>query len=482
MSFHGGFSHYTWQQAVNDTYLNHHQQSENIDLQQYLTDGYKLEANNQELIQTISELLCENENYRQDLEAADQAYELAQYMSYVAQSTFETQKHYFQSVEEAYAQAQEQMMRYTELLADACAKTRAWEAQLRFRGYTVDDLNAVLEGRQAMIDEYRRRIGQVENPCWAADVCAWRYLLVEEGEILGEILFRISRAADEMEDLCRSYRQFLADRMDIVSEVGDGGESMWRAVSRAAAGNRGLADLERDLDDLIHGERSGCGLNPFLERNFSHIIAEAQASCGANGADAQAQEESECEYEPPETTPPPSIPITPGGHPNLGEGQMFASYIQPPQATFIGYQNMRDAIVAEEPSISSMCYKSSRFRINAKGELVPIQDPRVHVKEETAPVTEEPASEESNMERQDLQRTSVSRVGAKWWLFLLCIALLWYMRSGGETNHQKLLETNQESTNLRTRIQRNRDSEFEFMQMLAYEMSKRSNIDPMALG
>ncbi|KAE8407025.1 hypothetical protein BDV37DRAFT_280293 [Aspergillus pseudonomiae] len=339
MSFHGGFSHYTWQQAVNDTYLNHHQQSENIDLQQYLTDGYKLEANNQELIQTISELLCENENYRQDLEAADQAYELAQYMSYVAQSTFETQKHYFQSAEEAYAQAQEQMMRYTELLADACAKTRAWEAQLRFRGYMVDDLNAVLEDRQAMIDEYRRRIGQVENPCWAADVCAWRYLLVEEGEILGEILFRISRAADEMEDLCRSYRQFLADRMDIVSEVGDGGESMWRAASRAAAGNRGLADLERDLDDLIHRERSGCGLNPFLERNFSHIIAEAQASCGANGADAQAQEESECEYEPPETTPPPSIPITPGGHPNLGEGQMFASYIQPPQATFIGQNN-----------------------------------------------------------------------------------------------------------------------------------------------
>ena len=153
-----------------------------------------------------------------------------------------------------------------------------------------------------------------------------------------------------------------------------------------------------------------------------------------------------------------------------------------PSLQLAGYQNMRDAIVAEEPSISSMCYKSSRFRINAKGELVPIQDPRVHVKEETAPVTEEPASEESNMERQDLQRTSVSRVGAKWWLFLLCIALLWYMRSGGETNHHKLLETNQESTNLRTRIQRNRDSEFEFMQMLAYEMSKRSNIDPMALG
>ncbi|OGM46588.1 hypothetical protein ABOM_004717 [Aspergillus bombycis] len=326
MSFHGGFSHCTWQQAVNCTaYLHHHQHSANIDLQQSLTDGYYLQANNQELIQTISVLLREKEECRQDLDAADQAYQLAQYVSYVAQSTFETQKHHLQSAEKAYMKVQEHMMRYSELLADACAKTRAWEAHIRFRGYTVDHLNAMLEDRQAMIDEYRRRMGQLDNVCWAADVSAWRYHLVEAGEILGEILFRISRAADEMEGLCRSYRQFLADRMDIVSEVGDGGESMWRAASRAAAGDGDLADLEHNLDDLINGRWSGCGLNPFLERNFSHIIAEAQASRGANGADAQTQEDSESEYEPPETIPQPSIPIPPGGYANLGEGQMIAN-------------------------------------------------------------------------------------------------------------------------------------------------------------
>ncbi|KAB8224024.1 hypothetical protein BDV33DRAFT_166298 [Aspergillus novoparasiticus] len=127
----------------------------------------------------------------------------------------------------------------------------------------------MLEDRQAMIDEYWRRMGQRDNVCWAADTCAWRYSLVEEGEILGEILFRISRAADEMECLFRGYRKILADRMDVVSEGGDGGDSMWRAASRAAAGNVNLVALERDLDALINGVWPACGLNSVRERNFS---------------------------------------------------------------------------------------------------------------------------------------------------------------------------------------------------------------------
>lgn len=152
-------------------------------------------------------------------------------------------------------------MRYSELLTDACVKTKALKPQLRFRGYTINHLNAKLEDRQAMIDEYWRRMGHLDNVCWDADLCAWKYNLVEEGEILGEILFRISRAADEMESLYRSYRQFLADKIDIVPDFGGGGDSMWRAASRAAARNVYLADLKRDLDALIDGHWSDCGLN-----------------------------------------------------------------------------------------------------------------------------------------------------------------------------------------------------------------------------
>ncbi|KAE8368568.1 hypothetical protein BDV27DRAFT_167789 [Aspergillus caelatus] len=331
MSFYGGFSQRTWQQAVNYrliTYLHPQRYSESTDIQQSLRDGYSLQTKNQELIQSISVLLCENEKYRQDLEAAHQSYQLAQYASYAAQWTFETQKYYFQSAEKAYTKAQEQTMGYSELLTDACVKTKALEPQLCFRGYTIDHLNAVLEDRQAMIDEYWRRMGQLDNVCWTADLCAWNYNLVEEGEILEEILFRISRAADEMESLCRSYRHFLADKMDIVSEIGDGGNAMWRAASYSA-------DLERDLDALIDGDWSDCGLNPVLERKSS-IMFEAQASRGANRVNSQMQEDSKCEYEPPETIPQPSIPIPPGGHPSLGEGQMLASGTQPLQATVVG--------------------------------------------------------------------------------------------------------------------------------------------------
>ncbi|KAE8312281.1 hypothetical protein BDV41DRAFT_539721 [Aspergillus transmontanensis] len=143
---------------------------------------------------------------------------------------------------------------------------------------------------------------------------------------------------------------------------------------------------------------------------------------------------------------------------------------------------MHNATPAEEPSIASMRYKSSRLYMNAKGELVQIQDPEIDVKQEISPVTEQLSSQGSDMERQNLQSTSSSRVGAKWWLLLLCFVFLWYMRPSGETNRQDLLGTNQAPKDLRTRIQRNRDSEFEFMQTLAYEMSKRPNIDLMALG
>ncbi|KAB8205169.1 hypothetical protein BDV34DRAFT_196276 [Aspergillus parasiticus] len=299
MSFYGGFSQWTWQQAVNyrrTTYLHHQQYSDNVDPQQIRRDGYNLQSKNQELIQTISVLLCENHKYRQDLEAADQAYQLAQHVSYIVQSTSETQKHYIHSAEVAYKKAQEQMMRYSNLLTDAWVKTRALEAQLWFRGYTIDHLNAMLEDRQVLIDEYWRRMGQCDNVCWAADTCAWRYSLVEEGEILGEILFRISRAADEMECLFRGYRKILAVRMDIVSEGGDGGDSMWRAASRAAAGNIDLVALERDLDALINGVWLACGLNSVRERNFSSITTEAQASRGVNGTNAQMQEERGSKY------------------------------------------------------------------------------------------------------------------------------------------------------------------------------------------
>ncbi|EIT81745.1 hypothetical protein BDV35DRAFT_367029 [Aspergillus flavus] len=153
-----------------------------------------------------------------------------------------------------------------------------------------------------------------------------------------------------------------------------------------------------------------------------------------------------------------------------------------PSLQVAGYQAMQNATPAEEPSIASMRYKSSRLYMNAKGELVQIRDPATDVKQEISPVMEQSSSQESDMERQNLQSTSSSRVGAKWWLVLLCFVFLWYMRPSGETDRQKLLETNQAPKDLRTRIQRNRDSEFAFMQMLAYEMSKRSNIDPMALG
>ncbi|UDD57185.1 hypothetical protein AFCA_004696 [Aspergillus flavus] len=555
MSFHGGFSQWTWQQAVNytqTTYLHHHQQqySDNIDPQQTRRDGYNLQAKNQELKQTISVLLCEKHKYREDLKASEQAYQLAQHVSYIAQSNSETQKHYFHSAEVAYNKAQEQTRRYSNLLTDAWVKTRALEVQLRFRGYTTNHLNAMLEDKQAMIDEYWRRMGQRDNMCWAADTCAWRYNLVEEGENLGEILFRISRAADEMECLFRGYRKGLTDRMDVVSEGGDGGDAMWRAAPRAAAGNVDLASLERDLDALINGVWPACGLGSVRERNFSSITTEAQASGTVNGTNAQMQEESESEYEPPETIHQPSTP-----------GKMFASSTQPLQVTVVGewmaryvtrwvvlsksdagrnnwfhmygtgtqdvfmfngpqdpvgqpidlhafiqdveltqasqetfdcgmfcalptqgYQAMQNATPAEEPSIASMRYKSSRLYMNAKGELVQIRDPATDVKQEISPVMEQSSSQESDMERQNLQSTSSSRVGAKWWLVLLCFVFLWYMRPSGETDRQKLLETNQAPKDLRTRIQRNRDSEFAFMQMLAYEMSKRSNIDPMALG
>ncbi|RAQ67304.1 hypothetical protein COH20_004552 [Aspergillus flavus] len=536
MSFHGGFSQWTWQQAVNytqTTYLHHHQQqySDNIDPQQTRRDGYNLQAKNQELKQTISVLLCEKHKYREDLKASEQAYQLAQHVSYIAQSNSETQKHYFHSAEVAYNKAQEQTRRYSNLLTDAWVKTRALEAQLRFRGYTTNHLNAMLEDKQAMIDEYWRRMGQRDNMCWAADTCAWRYNLVEEGEILGEILFRISRAADEMECLFRGYRKGLTDRMDVVSEGGDGGDAMWRAAPRAAAGNVDLASLERDLDALINGVWPACGLGSVRERNFSSITTEVQASGAVNGTNAQMQEESESEYEPPETIHQPSTP-----------GKMFASSTQPLQVTVVGrnnwfhmygtgtqdvfmfngpqdpvgqpidlhafiqdveltqasqetfdcgmfcalptqgYQAMQNATPAEEPSIASMRYKSSRLYMNAKGELVQIRDPATDVKQEISPVMEQSSSQESDMERQNLQSTSSSRVGAKWWLVLLCFVFLWYMRPSGETDRQKLLETNQAPKDLRTRIQRNRDSEFAFMQMLAYEMTKRSNIDPMALG
>lgn len=331
MSFHGGFSQWTWQQAVNytqTTYLHHHHQqqySDNIDPQQTRRDGYNLQAKNQELKQTISVLLCEKHKYREDLKASEQAYQLAQHVSYIAQSNSETQKHYFHSAEVAYNKAQEQTRRYSNLLTDAWVKTRALEAQLRFRGYTTNHLNAMLEDKQAMIDEYWRRMGQRDNMCWAADTCAWRYNLVEEGEILGEILFRISRAADEMECLFRGYRKGLTDRMDVVSEGGDGGDAMWRAAPRAAAGNVDLASLERDLDALINGVWPACGLGSVRERNFSSITTEVQASGAVNGTNAQMQEESESEYEPPETIHQPSTP-----------GKMFASSTQPLQVTVVG--------------------------------------------------------------------------------------------------------------------------------------------------
>ncbi|KAB8205168.1 hypothetical protein BDV34DRAFT_196275 [Aspergillus parasiticus] len=153
-----------------------------------------------------------------------------------------------------------------------------------------------------------------------------------------------------------------------------------------------------------------------------------------------------------------------------------------PSLQVAGYQAMHNATPAEEPSIASMRYKSSRLYMNAKGELVQIQDPEIDVKQEISPVTEQLSSQGSDMERQNLQSTSSSRVGVKWWLLLLCFVFLWYMRPSGETNRQDLLGTNQAPKDLRTRIQRNRDSEFEFMQTLAYEMSKRPNIDLMALG
>ena len=73
MSIHGGFSQWTWQQAVKHTltaHLHHQQYSESTDIQQSLGDGYSLQTKSQELIQTISVLLCEYEHYRQDLEAA----------------------------------------------------------------------------------------------------------------------------------------------------------------------------------------------------------------------------------------------------------------------------------------------------------------------------------------------------------------------------------------------------------------------------
>ncbi|KAE8340859.1 hypothetical protein BDV24DRAFT_164078 [Aspergillus arachidicola] len=254
MSCYGGFSQWTWQQAVNytqTTYLHHQQYSDNVDPQQIRRDGYNLQTKNQELIQTISVLLCENHKYRQDLEAADQAYQLAQHVSYIVQSTSETQKHYFHSAEVAYKKAQEQMMRYSNLLTDAWVKTRALEAQLRFRGYTIDHLNAMLEDRQAMIDEYWRRMGQRDNVCWTADTF-----------VRGGITW-------SKKCLFRGYRKILADRMDVVSEGGDGGDSMWRAASRAAAGNVDLVALERDLDALINGVWPACGLNSVRERNFS---------------------------------------------------------------------------------------------------------------------------------------------------------------------------------------------------------------------
>ncbi|KAE8423122.1 hypothetical protein BDV36DRAFT_243639 [Aspergillus pseudocaelatus] len=152
-----------------------------------------------------------------------------------------------------------------------------------------------------------------------------------------------------------------------------------------------------------------------------------------------------------------------------------------PSLQAAGYQAMHNAAGAEEPSISSMRYKSPRFYMNGEGELVLIRDPYLDVKQEIAPVIEQPSRQGSGMERQNLQSTSAQRVGAKWWLLLFCVVFMWYTRPRSETNIQELPETNQEPIDLRTRIQRNRDSEFEFMQMLAYEMSKRTNIDPMAL-
>ncbi|KAE8161385.1 hypothetical protein BDV40DRAFT_185687 [Aspergillus tamarii] len=152
-----------------------------------------------------------------------------------------------------------------------------------------------------------------------------------------------------------------------------------------------------------------------------------------------------------------------------------------PSLQAAGYQAMHNAAGAEEPSISSMRYKSSRFYMNGEGELVSIQDPYLDVKQEIAPVIEQPSRHGSGMKRQNLQSTSALRVGAKWWLLLLCVIFMWYKRPHSDTNLQELPETKQAPIDLRTRIQRNRDSEFEFMQMLAYEMSKRTNTDPMAL-
>ncbi|KAE8373614.1 hypothetical protein BDV26DRAFT_296787 [Aspergillus bertholletiae] len=271
MSFYRELSQCTWRQPVHYTptaYLRHQQNSESTYLQQSLTDGYSLQTKNHQLIQAVCILLCENEKYLQDCEAAYQSYQLAQYVLYVLQLTCETQEHYFHLAERA------------------SKETEGLDTHFRFRGYTIDHLHTMVENARAMIDEYQYRITQLDNVCWAADVCAWRHTLAKEGEILWEILFRISRAADEMEALCRGYRQFLADRMDVVSDIDDESDTMWLAASQVAADNGDLAAL---------------------------------------------YEESENEYESHETIPWPSVSIPPGGYPNLGGEQMLANGTQPPQ-------------------------------------------------------------------------------------------------------------------------------------------------------
>ncbi|KAE8373615.1 hypothetical protein BDV26DRAFT_271692 [Aspergillus bertholletiae] len=155
-----------------------------------------------------------------------------------------------------------------------------------------------------------------------------------------------------------------------------------------------------------------------------------------------------------------------------------------PSLQAAGYMAMHTAAAAvEEPLTPSTRYESFHSHMNPKGELAPIRDTYIDsIQQVTVPMAKQLPRQESDINRQDPQNPSASSVGAKWWLLLLCAVLVWYMRPGDETNRQKLPDRNHAPIDLRTRIQRNRDSEFEFMQMLVYEMSMRSNRDGMALG
>ncbi|KAB8235973.1 uncharacterized protein BDW43DRAFT_268734 [Aspergillus alliaceus] len=153
-----------------------------------------------------------------------------------------------------------------------------------------------------------------------------------------------------------------------------------------------------------------------------------------------------------------------------------------PSLQIAGFQADHDAAVAEDPSILAMRYDISHFYMNVNDELVPIQGPYIYVEGKIAQEIEEPAKQGYDPGWQNPSPISGSSTGGKWWLLLLCVAILWCMWPSGETNKKRWKEANEVPEDLHTRLKENRNSEFEFIQKLAYEMAMRSDFDLVMMG